>query len=275
MTNLRLSSKKLPDSPLFIITFEKSLWKSLNFIRITRKILHEPLFVVDSFLKSIPKIDSLYLEANSVKYLIFKSYRALKIQKSKMTKYTNIEMSLCKQIDKYRSARKLLNSFKFAKFLKYTKYLLFENYKANIIFSNVNLRVRSNNVFCTLWQSIFNVNFKMITKSAGHFKLNISKKGYKSKVATVIRKFFGQIRSDLSAFSYENFLSESKRFYLFSCVSIIVPAHIRYKFIRNLFKLLSRSKSHFLINICEKKVFNGCRARKKRRKKRSGLRFLI
>lgn len=275
MTNLRLSSKKLTDSPLFLITFEKSLWKFLKVIKHTRKVLHEPIFLVDSLLQILPKVDSLSLEKDTVKFLIFRSYRALKKQKRRITKYTNLEIKLCRRLDKYRRARKLLKSFQFSKFLKYTKYLFIENSKLYSIFSNISLRVRSNNVFCTLWQSIFNTNFKMITKSAGNFKLNISKKGYKSKVATVIRKFFGQIRPNLSAFSFEKFLTPSKRFYFFACVSIIVPAHIRYKFIRNLFKLLSRSKSQFLINICEKKVFNGCRAKKKRRKKRSGLRFLI
>lgn len=118
----------------------------------------------------------------------------------------------------------------------------------------VRIKVTSNNIFCTFWSINGSKTFKV--RSAGMKKVTISKKRLFFGAKIVIQSFINELKLWKKAHRNKNTLF----FY-----SLNAPTKIRNFIIRNIIKHATN------INVEYSKPFNGCTARKKRRKKR--LRF--
>jgi ribosomal protein S11 len=118
----------------------------------------------------------------------------------------------------------------------------------------VRIKVTSNNIFCTFWSINGSKTIKVC--SAGMKKVSISKKRLFFGAKIVIQSFI----NDLKVWK-KNHSSKNTLFFY----SLQAPTKIRNFIIRNIIKHATN------INVEYSKPFNGCTARKKRRKKR--LRF--
>ena len=138
------------------------------------------------------------------------------------------------------------------------------------------IRIKPNNVFCTLKNLTSN---RMISGSSTKYKVKMSKKTLRYNYKIVIRSFLEETKKVL------------KTKFLFVC--IIAPRRIRRDLLRILkkrlmfkpkksLKLSTDEEGEEIIRKCPhllmfdfyaKKCFNGCRARKKKRKKQRGLRI--
>ncbi len=124
----------------------------------------------------------------------------------------------------------------------------------------INIKVTSNNIFCTCINFITN---KIIYNgSGGLYKIKVSKKKLKVVYKNILYKFFGFLKKRYR----RNFLDG-----LLICVS--APITLRKKIIRNVRNILKKLKKKFFLKLNKKKCFNGCRASKIRRKK--NLKFKI
>lgn len=116
------------------------------------------------------------------------------------------------------------------------------------------IKVTPNNIFCVLKN--INRNKTIILLSAGILHLQISKKKLKFAGKILITSFVEKIKSTIKGKTCS--------------ISISAPIKTRKFALRHILSSLKKSK--MLVNSLSKKIFNGCRAKKKRRKKRKGLR---
>jgi ribosomal protein S11 len=120
--------------------------------------------------------------------------------------------------------------------------------------STLTILVNSNNIFCTLQN---NKKHTLKSVSAGKYQLKVSRKNLLYMLKPVLESFFQEIK-----------MAANKELF----IVITSPLRIRKQIIKFLYsKLLKKQK--YTIKIEQKKCFGGCRARKKRRKKRKGLRI--
>jgi hypothetical protein len=127
--------------------------------------------------------------------------------------------------------------------------------------SFLNFHVYPNNAFITYKIKDKDPSkFIILNKgSFGKYKIPVSKKSVKYKLKFLIKAFFKEFNQ--------------KKIYFKNLLAIKVIAPIKLK------KLILRTISHkvkkkdYLIDISDKKVFNGCRAKKKIRKKAKRLRL--
>lgn len=128
-------------------------------------------------------------------------------------------------------------------------------------------KITSNNLFCTL--SDIKKKKVILSASRGKYRIKISKKKIKHNGVRIIKIFCKQAKKKLTPRGV--------------FVNLVAPIKMRYKIIRFLKRFLrhfrikndeKKWKRLLLIKIDAKKCFNGCRAAKRRRKKRKGLRFL-
>ena len=149
---------------------------------------------------------------------------------------------------------------RFRRFYKHKLTLL--NSKYVDIFHNlknfslkVYIRVRPNNIFCTLKN--IKENKILLNKSSGMYGIKTSKNKLKYNIKIILQFFFKEIT---------NFLKAEKNI----LIELVAGIKIRKKII----KLLKHkfSKKNIILQVREKKCFNGCRPPKKKRKKRQGLR---
>lgn len=126
-----------------------------------------------------------------------------------------------------------------------------KNFKLKII-----LRVRPNNIFCTLKN--LDSDKILINKSSGTYNLQISKKKLKYNIKMMLQFFFKDI---------EIYYKKERN------VLIEVTCGIRIR--KQIIKFLKQKikKKNIVLQLNEKKCFNGCRPPKKKRKKRMGLRI--
>ena len=124
----------------------------------------------------------------------------------------------------------------------------------NTIFYYITIKITPNNVFCNLKTK---KNKTLIVLSAGILKIKTSKKKMKFAIKIIIPKFLKNLKK----------IVNNKK----TIVNISGPKKIRKNILKQFFKTLIKTK--LIFNIKEKKCFNGCRAKKKRRKKRKGLRI--
>jgi ribosomal protein S11 len=117
------------------------------------------------------------------------------------------------------------------------------------------IRITPNNIFCTLINLI--KNEIICNKSAGIFKIQVSKKKIKFAHKIILMKFIDTIKSKLST----NLI----------IVKIIGPIKIRKSIIKCL--SLNLKQNNLILHTKPLKCFNGCRPAKKRRKKQKGLRI--
>ena len=118
----------------------------------------------------------------------------------------------------------------------------------------INIKIIPNNIFCTLIR-LKKKSETILLVSAGILKLKVTKKKLKY----------------ISKILIENFLNKIKKIIRkkISILNISGPIKIRKRILRQAIKTLKKNK--MIINLEEKKSFNGCRPKKKRRKKRKGL----
>lgn len=120
----------------------------------------------------------------------------------------------------------------------------------------LNFRIAQNNVFCTMED----VRSGQILEvgSAGKYKIKVSRKTlrYNSKIiiGTFLRKIQKRLQNELIL------------------LALISPARMKKPIIKQVFTQ-SGIKTPITVDVNTKKCFNGCRPKKKRRKKRTGLRI--
>jgi hypothetical protein len=124
------------------------------------------------------------------------------------------------------------------------------------------MRVRPNNIFFTL-KSV-QPQQMLLFKSAGSYKLNVSKKTLKYNSIIFLKLLLKDIKKQLGS----SFLKQRTIFR----VKLSAPFHLRASIFLFFLKAFRRASS-FQVAILEKKAFNGCRPKKKKRKKRQGLRI--
>jgi hypothetical protein len=135
-------------------------------------------------------------------------------------------------------------------------------FKDNYFNKKINIKVTSNNIFCTCINFITN---KIIYNgSGGLYKIKVSKKKLKLVYKNILYKFFGFLRKKYR----RKFLNR-----ILVCVS--APITLRKKITRAVMNILLKLKNLkiILLKMNKKKCFNGCRASKVRRKK--NLKFKI
>jgi len=123
----------------------------------------------------------------------------------------------------------------------------------------IHILITSNNVFCNLTD-----NFRKKTLSvcnSGKYKIKISKKRVHVNFEFVLSKFLQDAKNKIG----QEFSSTGLIF------TIVSATRMRKKIL----SLITQTfiKTRLLIKILHKKSFNGCRPKKKIRKKRSGLRI--
>nr|NP_066434.1 ribosomal protein S11 [Ochromonas danica]AAG18400.1 ribosomal protein S11 [Ochromonas danica] len=120
-------------------------------------------------------------------------------------------------------------------------------------------KVGPNNVFCTL-EHFEGFKIKLLNSaSSGKYKIPLSKKTLKHKAKFVILSFLKEIQS-------KNILLTDSL-----CIKLTAPVRLKKVVLKLLIPYLKNK--NFVVEVLPKKVFNGCRSRKKIRKKRKGLRL--
>jgi ribosomal protein L18 len=129
-------------------------------------------------------------------------------------------------------------------------------------FLRLTVRVAPNNMFCHIKDTKTNTVLRSV--SSGSYKMKVSKKGIRNYSKLIANAFLKDLRD------------KQIRFNKPVVAKFIAPLGIRKPlltiFKNSLFKKLAKKKK-LLLEIASKKVFNGCRPRKKVRKKRKGLRL--
>lgn len=123
-------------------------------------------------------------------------------------------------------------------------------------------QVYQNNIFCTL-KVLRDSKFYIISSiSSGKYKVKLSRKSLKQRLKFVLFSFLKETNL------------KKKRLNLPQSIAAKVTAPIKLKSI--IIKLLKAElkKKLAIVEVARKYIFNGCRARKKVRKKRKGLRLL-
>jgi ribosomal protein S11 len=129
---------------------------------------------------------------------------------------------------------------------KYFKILKLENTKQKIDFF-INIKIMKNNFFCTLK----NKEKTLILISSGKLKIKVSKRKLKAASKIIIKRFIYIIKKTIRGKN--------------SLLTISGQIKTTKQVIKQLISGLNKCK--IILNIKDKKCFNGCRPKKKRRKK--------
>jgi ribosomal protein S11 len=166
------------------------------------------------------------------------------------TKYKKHKKKLSKKLIRLRKLY-LKSTFSFNIYFK--KILSFFK-KKRTNYKKIYIRLTQNNIFCTLRTSKHKT---IVTSSSGKYKIKTSKKKIKFSSKIILKSFLKEIKKKIS---------KSKLL-----INIIAPKKLKKKIVSQLCQTL-RNKT-VIININNKKSFNGCRPKKQKRKKRKGLRI--
>ena len=149
----------------------------------------------------------------------------------------------------------------------------------------INILVKSNNVFCNL--ATFKDNKTINSCSAGKYNIQVSQKTIRYTYNTIITNFFKKIKKTFfkkekkTLIEFKRERKKNKKAWRFRLIpkrnsglviNIVASSRSRRKILKNIsynFKGL-----HLLVKVLEKKIYNGCRAAKKTRKKRRRMRIL-
>jgi len=192
----------------------------------------------------------------------------------------NLEKKQFKTINTKKSDKKIKGKFKIKKFTKARKaksFIIlkkvlkkkvsgrpFKHYKilSKKRFLRLTIKVVPNNIFCTIKDNQSNKVLKSV--SSGSYNIKLSKKGLRYYAKVVVTSFLKDLRELKIKFNKS------------IVIKVIAPIQIR----RQIITVLSTSlfgkfttKKNTILEVESKKVFNGCRPRKKIRKKRKGLRL--
>jgi ribosomal protein S11 len=145
---------------------------------------------------------------------------------------------------------------------KYKNYLLNSKLKENLknklkkkIVYTITIKIIPNNVFCTFINNIENKT--KLTISAGKYKLNVSRKKLKFTSKIILAKFIDEIKNQIKNSTI--------------LIKIYSPIKQKKSIIKKLISSLKKNK--LIIKSLPVKCFNGCRPKKKKRKKQKGLRI--
>ena len=123
----------------------------------------------------------------------------------------------------------------------------------------IHILITSNNVFCNLTDNIRKKTLSVC--NSGKYKIKISKKRVHVNFEFVLSKFLQEAKNKIGAkFSFSGLI-----------FTIVSATRMRKKILSLITDTFINSR--LLIKILHKKIFNGCRPKKKVRKKRSGLRI--
>lgn len=182
-----------------------------------------------------------------------------------------------KHIKKIYSKKNLvkINNFKFnknkknkiktllriKKFIKYKVYKPFFNKSLTLnkikkFTICLTVKVTSNNIFCTLRNVI--KNNILMTASSGKYNIKVSRKKLRHTFKPVLTSFFQEIKTKILVKD------------LF--VVLIAPIKLRKQILKFIYPKILHNKN-LIIKVKEKKCFNGCRVKKKKRKKQKGLKL--
>ena len=125
-----------------------------------------------------------------------------------------------------------------------------------VIKKKISILIKPNNIFCTLEDLILKKTVLLYT--SGRSKLHISKKTLRFNSKILIANFLIILKKYIN--------TKSLLFIMLSG-----PIRIRKLILKQIASALKRHK--LIIYVKAKKCFNGCRPKKKRRKKRKGLRI--
>jgi hypothetical protein len=187
--------------------------------------------------------------------------------------YYYIQILLKKIVKKFKKYKKLIYYY-FKKRVNNTYYYYLGKvfnklYFKNINIVNISIRSCKNNVFYSLYKKSENIsNLLSLHRSAGIYKIKISKKTQKYFFKILTRKFFKEVRNHIKTYNAENFIKK----YLV-IINIKLPYYLRLFSINKIKKLFKKSKLLTIINLSSNKIFNGCKAKKQRRKKRIYMRY--
>lgn len=152
--------------------------------------------------------------------------------------------------------------FRFRKMFKNKSYILNPTYQEIISLKNstkpfkkLSIRVTPNNIFCTLTNLANNKTLNL--GSSGKYAIKTSRKKLRFSSKLIIQSFLDEIKNKI----------KSDRL----LINLISPIKIRKAILKQLSGYLT--KKDLILNIEEKKCFNGCRPKKKKRKKQKGLRI--
>jgi len=164
------------------------------------------------------------------------------IFKYKNKKERNIVKKKIKEVNLFRYSRSLMN--------KSVEPLITE--KKDIEYE-ISIKITANNTFCSLKKG----KNLLFVSSAGKNKIKITKRKLKFNSKLII----------------ENFLYSISKYIKKSSLIIIIkgPKKIRKNIIKQLSSKFRTNK--YIVKLKELKCFNGCRPKKKRRKKQKGLRI--
>jgi ribosomal protein S11 len=123
----------------------------------------------------------------------------------------------------------------------------------------ITIKIKPNNIFCTLSNTLKS-NKTEIIYSAGLLGIKTSKRKLKFSSRVVIDKFLKRLNTRTRRKSV--------------LINISGPKRIRNKILLYFIKSLRKARTAKIIaNIIPKKIFNGCRSKKQKRKKRKGFRI--
>jgi hypothetical protein len=182
------------------------------------------------------------------------------MQKQNVNDVKTIVNSLKNNIEKSRSIHASLHQKKKGEDVVLKK--LNKQHKIYLI-TTINIKIKQNNIFCTLRK---NQKIKKIA-SAGLYKIRISKKFLKLNYKKVIKLFLKKIKKKITFNNLLLNISCSKKFRKKILRQVL-------KFRKKYYKQFSykyKKKNYaelFAISFKNKKCFNGCRPKKKIRKKR-------
>jgi len=180
----------------------------------------------------------------------------------KKQKLKQIEKNKHKIYKKKRISKQGKRFYQFKKKFKYKNYLLNSKIKENLnnklnkkIAYTIKIKIIPNNVFCTFIDNIENKT-KLIV-SAGKYKLNVSRKKLKFTSKIILAKFIDEIKNQIKNSTI--------------LIDIYSPIKQKKSIIKKLISSLKKNK--LIIKSLPVKCFNGCRPKKKKRKKQKGLRI--
>ena len=167
-----------------------------------------------------------------------------------------IEKNRHKIYKKKRPIKTLKKFYLLKKIFRNKNFLLNTKLKENVNKINFTIKIKiiPNNVFCTFVDNIENKT-KIIT-SAGKYKLNVSRKKLKFTSKIIISNFINQVKSQVKNGTI--------------LIELLAPLKQKKGVIKKL--ITSFRKNKILFKSLAVKCFNGCRPKKKKRKKQKGLR---
>lgn len=187
---------------------------------------------------------------------MLKQKKSSNLKENSVIRYKKKNFLKLNSTKKYKSFLRIRKSFKLKCHIGNPTFRKIANKNIYTKFSkHLFIRIRPNNVFCTLMDT--KSNKTLYATSSGKCKIKTSKKTLRYSNKIITQSFFDNIKKYLKG---DYFL-----------INIIGPKRMKKSILEQL--SIHFKGKNLIINIKGKKCFNGCRPPKKRRKKQKGLRI--